>query len=287
LKRRQKYIQEAFSLAVAYLYTVIPVCVAVGGGILKMDPLLLTVSFLSSNKTTSEDEENGSFITTVPFIMFRVVFFWICMLELIGMDIMCTLFEMLYPKHLCNVLRLIEADFKSRRTYMSSKTALFSHGMANIQFMRRYRKVSTIVEILNPGTSTLALVSTYMAGATLVLLNFMFVRLAFELPLMVLISIASGILCISVAAFYISEGWAQIMETSRGLRSMWKATGRVMLSRKYMQLTEKSLKPISHQFGFMGFNFGVLDRSFMIGFISTTVSYTIAALLEIPAEGRA
>jgi hypothetical protein len=42
-----------------------------------------------------------------------------------------------------------------------------------------------------------------------------------------------------------------------------------------MQLTERSLRPISCKLGFMGFNFRVLDRSFMTLFLSTTLGYTI------------
>jgi hypothetical protein len=134
-------------------------------------------------------------------------------------------------------------------------------------------------------TSTLAFVSAYAAGAVIVLLNFIFVRLASEMSIIISISVAFASVIVSVSAFFILDGWVGIYEQSRDLKRKWRATGGVMLSRKYMQLTERSLKPISCKLGFMAFNFRVLDRSFMTLFLSTTLGYTIAALLEIPAEG--
>jgi hypothetical protein len=278
------YIQTAFAVAMANLYTVIPISLAFGVGILKLYPVLFILSLLAGDNDSSEE---GYFHANIPFKLFRTFMCFVCMVTLVGIEMMCVIFEVLYPKHLCNILRMIEEEYKLRRAYnTNANCTLISHGIAHIRFVRRYRKISAIIDILNPATSTLAFVSIYGAGAVLVILNFILIRLASEMPGIISMCIAFAIVIVSVSAFFVFEGWAQVLEQGRSLRRMWGANGGLMLSRKYMKMNERSLRPISFKLGFMGFNFGVLDRSYMMAFLSTTLGYTIAALLEIPTEGR-
>jgi hypothetical protein len=227
--------------------------VAFAVGILKLDPILFTLSLLAGDNNTSEE---GSLHANMPFKLFRTFVSFVCMLALVGITMMCVIFEMLYPKHLCNILRMMEKEYKSKRAYNGNANyTLISHGITHIRFVRRYRKISKIIDILNPATSTLAFVSINAAVAVLVLLNFMLIRLASEMPGVISMCTAFAIVFLSVSALFVFEGWAQVIEKSRSLRSMWGSTGGLMLSRKYMQMNEKSLRPISFKLGFMGLNF--------------------------------
>jgi hypothetical protein len=95
--------RAAFAVAVAYQYTVFPISVAFAVGILEIDPLLLIVSFLAGNSNMGEE---GSFATNTAFILSQMLMSWFFMLDVVGIVLMCVIFEVLYPNYSCLCFRL-------------------------------------------------------------------------------------------------------------------------------------------------------------------------------------